>query len=874
MTATIKSLVAALNTFTFQSIWNEIYMENRVNIELTRVSDRYASRMVRIGFEDILLPPGSFMVYATPHQLFFGGLEIPKDTWLRCDDVLHTYKTNLLIYPATGRLASKQYTYIYRSGKSSRVVVIVQNTSMKTIVDDVYVKMFLTVYTDSSREDDITVKTFTITAATKQTDITACKDYITSVYSTNPHGTTVLWNGYEIDPTQEDPVPWKAGDVIDVIRDDNVVGSFTETLSVSANGFFSEKDAIYKKIIHVPKAINPLNRLLTHNTCSFYVRKVNENKGLYLHRCDPKSVTQITHNDFGLSTTVLDAYKDILKTQDISIHVKVRTHRKDNVLMQEQNYIKILYSLPDAEIKRHLMGNVSEDLSFWRADQLETCGYTTMLFDSPNATDKETLDLYVETFGYLPLVSLLAGHISTAELSSLKRFTLVDKPYALQDVSVTPLVWIGSKKIRQSLIDSVDTVGSRLAVSISPDVYITPNQQSTIVLLEGGSITPIKHIPSINATTITVPYRGVKVFEEVTLSEDVNLLNGTTRKGYKQVAESQGTLIVTPGTTSTNVVFGPSLYGKTLLVVSDHFCESHEVNVDALINNNLPITIPLEVYTDTLDMVVPILGISTIEVYVNGQQTPENIGFTCRPIIKEGCLCSVDVVISAMECFSDDPGNIVEVIYHTSESVLKDTGYVLQKRLSYDRTLNVWYPAITRAYARGELLNDITDKVSWLETSKVIDDGSPYSTWTTVPYRLAKILKTYDPSINTDRLSAINRYLNKTIDLPDEPAFVQMAYRLYSPYITQIAKDLIDDVYFATDDPDEVAFLAQFEKYIPLRTMDPTIDNPLIDTRFVDIFPLYRDQISPGNRVWKIVRRLADLTLPNDTTSLGDAQNG
>ena len=64
-------------------------------------------------------------------------------------------------------------------------------------------------------------------------------------------------------------------------------------------------------------------------------------------------ITQITHNDFGVSERILQPYMDIIGSSECSIRVVVRRHNKSNVLDRDCNFLKILYQFDDETILKH-----------------------------------------------------------------------------------------------------------------------------------------------------------------------------------------------------------------------------------------------------------------------------------------------------------------------------------------------------------------------------------------------------------------------------------------------------------------------------------------------------------------------------------------
>ena len=95
-----------------------------------------------------------------------------------------------------------------------------------------------------------------------------------------------------------------------------------------------------------------LNKIITHNTCDFWIRRrlSKEPYGKYLHRVkldnsSRDTVTQVTHNDMSIPLYVLDAYRDYLEVEELTVHLVGRIHDKDNVLIRDASFIDLLYTM-------------------------------------------------------------------------------------------------------------------------------------------------------------------------------------------------------------------------------------------------------------------------------------------------------------------------------------------------------------------------------------------------------------------------------------------------------------------------------------------------------------------------------------------------
>lgn len=224
---------------------------------------------------------------------------------------------------------------------------------------------------------------------------------------------SVYVDGYEVVPN--DIGKFTLGSYVDIVHDANIIIGFNVGITNVENdyAFYSDEDKVYKQLVHIPKRLNPDNKVITHNTCDIYVRN-SSGKGLYLHRCADRSVTQVTHNDFAIPTYILDDYRDYLQDQNISLHVVCRQHDKNNVLIRDKSYIDLLYSHDDTTILEFLSGKIHPELPFWRAVNLEKSMYVKMMMAINRNIKTDELWSYVEGLGYYHVLAMLCRRVLTA----------------------------------------------------------------------------------------------------------------------------------------------------------------------------------------------------------------------------------------------------------------------------------------------------------------------------------------------------------------------------------------------------------------------------------------------------------------------------
>lgn len=875
MTVAPRELARQLNALCFQQIWNEIRAEYRVNIHLTLVRPRFASGALMVGQSPLALPaPGvQYAVYRLGDAAADGGLPLTPGVWTRADHLLHATRTLSWVYPPSGGVLPRDAVYLYRLARARQVLVAVEKPALLTVagVGALAQPLYLTLYRDPDQANPITSWCYRLPTSNAGTATTGALNRLASCRAVNAAGTILTVNGLE--RAHATPPVLNPGDHVEIVLDENVVGEFEVNLTAAPTGYHSLRYGQHRTIIHPPKALNPAARVITHNTCTLFVRNA-AGVGRYLHRTDPEALGQITHCDFSVDSAVIDALRDHHGSEDVRVHVRVRTHGKDNALLTERSYIRYLYRCDDAVIVRHLRGELDADLSFWRADQLEQSGYLRLLFDTPNTASDALLGQYVADLGYYTVASLLADPLRHFVITK-KPFGhfLVPKPFVLRDRLCTALVYLDGRKLRATQV-RVSDGGEHLRVAFAAGVYYTTGQRVTVRVVEATAPAARYHTPSLSQPSLVVPWDAVAVWEEIPLATPVSGVGRTAAHSYKPRAELTGTLMVEPHADGLEVVFGPSLYGTSFVLVNPDVTLAVEQAMDAVIDSGAAFVQPLTMTVDTgtETRVLPFLSAGLIEAYVNGRKLIDGLDVTAVPLTAEGGVALTELVVANMSAFGNGPGNQLEVVVVPERAVRQETGYLTRPEISYDQRLNLWYEGLSQAYVGGALLHDVVNHGTWLETSGAHDTGTPYEIVTRLPARLARALAGYDDQVDVNRLEVINRNFHRTVPPAPTVVLYQTQWRLYSPWLTTIIQDIVALRFVPVDDPDDQRFLAQFQGYAYWKARDPAFTDTQgrVDRACVNLYPLYREQTIDNPLHHRIIQRLVRLTLAVDFDTVGD----
>ena len=405
-----------LNNHCSKFIWNEPQREYRHNIKLALQMKRPQINVWTTDKEIVTLPVSDrqFFVYATPVR-HFAGLDVGSSDWQSVTTLINK-RIQLRIHDSTGRRLVGSYIYTKTSSADRNTIYIAIDAEMlNKIAVGKSEDLFIGVYFDSDADGTVSIYSGKVTEANKNEFITrsesATVKFVNGMYIKGNLTSNISESGKFL---------IKNGDFVELIKDGNVVGSFSVDLSNDDDSrvYISEKDLRLKNIIHIPKALNSQNYLISHDTCDFFIyprnRSTSYKVGLYFHRAqgsEDRSFIQLTHNDFGVPTSLIDMFSEYLGADEVVIDCYIRRHSRTKTLQRDKHYLDYLYQLDDNTILDFLEGKADSDISFWEAAKLETSNYLSIVKDTNAQLIQSTLKFYTEALGYTNTASLLSHRI-------------------------------------------------------------------------------------------------------------------------------------------------------------------------------------------------------------------------------------------------------------------------------------------------------------------------------------------------------------------------------------------------------------------------------------------------------------------------------
>lgn len=927
-----EQLIASyLNLYLFQNVWNESYRSLRNNVLPQRLTKRAVKGNITV-YGDILDLPNRvdpFYIFAVSRTAL-SGLMWPKNLehkWIDTATLVNEHGILLDSYHVHGKMLTKKDVHVYKLYNYYGFLIAINKKMFNKIYDTTEVDQIrFTIYFDYDTANQMTVKCWDVdpldkTYGSRWEIWQTYQEWSTVAVEERRPALLLFVNGEEISSLPgAGAIP--PGSTVMMTLDRNVyVEHEIDLTNATENAqFFSDIDKCYKQIVHIPRTKNPDNLIMTHNAFEIYVRKkVPEEdgtiKGLYLHRCADRSVTQITHQDIGIPVYILDAFRDCLGTSEITLRVYWRKHEDANVLTRDKNYIDLLYQLQhhDNLIVGYLSGayKYSSDLPFWKAEHLEKSEYVRMMFDVPDVVTPANMHQYVEALGYYNTMFLLSKHVHEVIITDIfNKGYLFEKPLVYQGQPVQALVYSDGAKVPYKQVRVNNSSDTHVAVSV--EEAWTPLGAKLQVEFHRDGIQAIYKIePTESNTRITIPNTEYDLIERVTANQVVEKFDYTSEYGYVPFGQEIGHVVKRKNADNTlTLTFGPTMYGRTFYIQPKprvlywssenlHDGVGIQFKMDEMAPLFFTLTKPVKFEAQNNETVFcqtgercPIWDLDSLMVYVNGRYLIKDIDYTIQDALDAYDHVAIRVlVIQNYSYLKSGEPNFLEVYSTSATDESREIGYCAPRYVvqAEGATRDPWedhrvqiaaviqnnktvlYNAGTsivhvNGYATEAVIqgNWITKKPTW---KRDWETSNPIEVRTTVPYFLSEYLKRYHTNDDIERIEAINRiYFNADYRKIDVELLDQSHY-LYSIYAATVLRDVLKQKNVTLSfDPDIERMHQQLKKYKYLAVAD-LVYQQLVDLQYVDTFPHYLQLAAPDAEMYKLLHALIRATLPADAIS-------
>ena len=840
-----------INQYLFDNVWNEPVSEYRINIHPQPIKLQSVSGSFQTTDSSIILPTTNepyYVWYIKASDLSL-GLELDSCKWYDSVSVCNDFNTLIHAYLTTGEIMPKHAVFFRYNYSRTIIFIAIKKVAFNLQSNASKINnLHLTVYYDSDREN--TARVFSIYVDSRN-NIRALQRQLDLFLAGIEDDTQLLVFKDCIEITNGIIPITDVGVWYDYIIDKNIVATVDIEIGNTNEDpvFLSTRDRVWKQLIHIPKAVNPDNNVYTHNTCDVFIRNKDSETtyGKYLHRVSStgRAVSQVTHNDMAIPLFMIDAFRDYLNTQNVSVHLVIRKHDKNNVLIPNKEYIDLLYcdAHTDQDIINILTGKGPEYLPFWQAANLEQSAYVNMMFNVPDCpVSTANITEYIDALGYYNTVNLLCKHIiDTTVTDGYTGVLNYPLPLLFLGMTCVPIIYINGKMLPMRYYSYQTLPDTNICkVTISSSIYVRPGDTITALLHLTENNNVYLFTPEANNLTCNITYSTPQVYQIL----DVDLIrsiNRTTTNSYKQCgryANIYTTVARTDGT--TDVTFNDQYIGKTFIISNSNASYVKTYDLAEYTDTGKTIAIPMRVeVTDTTGTTVPILGNRSISVYLNRDYLVEGIDYTINKLYdEEGNLAISEVVIQTMDSFNPDGPDLLTILYSVAAIDDSSAGFSIDDKLYDDTPVNLVYDRLTTVHVDGTLAREYTDYKTYTKLPEgIYRQGSVFEIRTTVPKVVHEFLNSYTKSDDTARIAALNRYFAAKKPVDPDVLVLENKHRIYSVFMNNFINDLISGRLTVVYDPDLERMADYIRPYLYLKNMDICYkDN---DQRFVDYYPQY-----------------------------------
>lgn len=831
-----------LRQYLFDHVWNEPESEYRINVHPQLYREKSVVGSFRVLDANIKLPTDADQYYiwymkSTDINL---GLELEPSTWYNTAIICNEHRTLIHTYTESGSMLPKCSVFIRYNRSKSIVYIAINKHAFKLMTPKAKLTdLYLTFYYDSDVVNDIKIYSFYTDSVRKFNEINL--NIRNLLFTANSRDCiTEFKNGEEITDPDNSPI-LEFGNYYDIVVDNNVIFSFDVDLTShdECPVFLSSMDKVWKQIIHIPRHLNPDNEIITHNTCDLFVRIKGTNHGKYLHRATTgRTVGQITHNDLSIPLFILDAYRDYLGNQNITIHGVARRHDKDNRLIRDSNYIDLLYNEAhsDEDIVKFLSNENNTKMTFWKADVLESSKYVKMMFDSPNGVSLNNVSECIDALGYFSTVNLLCKRtidaVITKSYDGELKFNL-SLMYLNSDV--IPVIYINGKELRFKYYTySTDKSKNTCSVYINKDVYLPVGTKITAMFFVTDDNRVYTFTPSAEALSFTVPYSTPVVYRKYKLDKNVDGINKSSNESYEELGVGNNIYIANEVADGTKLTFNATMIGTEFIIQNKASSYVRTYNLSEYTKTGKTIAIPIDTNPD-----IPLFSIKNILVFMNGKYLVKNIDYFIN-IVRDSVnrFSFAELVIQTMDNFNENGDDSVDVIYSVANTEEESSGFSVNNILADATPVNLFFDNITSTHVNGLLERNGEYHGTYVKIPEnKYPEGSIFEIQTAVPYLVTEFLKRYSHDADFEKINILNEYFNQSINLAPDTLLLENKHRIYSVFMNNFIQDILNGKVQVVDDPDTQRFTNIIKPYLYLQKMDLCFKN--IDGNFIDRYPQY-----------------------------------
>ena len=869
-----------LNSYLFDKVWNEPYSEYRQNYIPRLLSTTPVVGTYSYLDEYVSMPSVStcYYLYALPASLL-APITITAPEWQTISEYVADKQIMFRVHGTTGEMLYRDKIYFINNVDNSLTYMAVEKNMYDKILGKTYSprNIFVATYFDSDIENPLTLQCFN---PKTQAELLAATTAAAS-------GNLIFVNGYESYNVSSSVL--SLGDYIEVIKDRNIYCEFTLDLTnIDDNRFFtSTKDSCIKQLIHIPKALNPNQKVITHNTCDMYIRPnigVNKNiKGRFLHRCQMGvDIGQVTFNDFSIPMYIIDAYTAAMNVDEISIRVVCRVHDKNNVLIRDKDYVDYLYTHSDAEILQFLEGvhEYTASMQFWKAENLEKSKYTEMMTTSvPQYIDVGSVTEYIDVLGYNNTLALVCARVLRKVIPENLSHTMhMAIPVLFESAKLYAFVYIDGIKIHNDYVTvSTSSLSGYIDVTLSPSIELPVGKDLVVELFENQTRHTMVLEPTEDTPSFVIPYIG-----KTYLIYEVNNMGSVTVKGVDRTANTSyiPRTLAEVGEAETDdagvqtLTFKNTSYGNTYVLQNTVGIYRFTADIGEIADANGSIVVNTNILVDdTVSTTVPLLGTTLCPfVFLNGKLLADGVDYKLRTIKDSSNNPAFSQVVVQNINYIKSSGNTLEVYLSRDSIAEAHIGFMTSNVITGIGDVMLWFDETSMLSVDGKVVKDVEVATGQVSISESYGQrvGAVYDIKTIFCNQAVEFANQYSTDTDTTRLQVLRDYFSRYDTTTSGTIVLPYSHKIYSVFLNNIIRDVLAGTKVIGYEPDLTKVLNQVSEYFYLRDLDIVYTESL-DIRFVDYHPSYQKLLVEGTPLYRALYQLKTAALVADTIVDEDA---
>lgn len=834
------------------------YSEYRHNINLRPVFATMKSNVASIRGVTVNLPSiGRWYLYYVDNTVLM-DVKLPNSSeWVCLSDRIvkqrrvagfcSQHKMDIRVVVGTTSLCiPRKFVFVMKNPTENSFLFAINQEAMRKLslsnresLDDIWISFYY-----HHIDADFNISNYSTSVSDEISTFVTAANKVNSIALLN--GEVVVSNISESDV--------EANSYAEIVRDSTLVGY----VDVDLSNTYINKDGKSRILVHIPKELNQNNDILNHRVCDFVVIPEGSKTGRYITRqnTEDKFFT-LTHNDFGIDTSLIDYYTDLLHA-NCKLRVYVRNHKKVGlVLSRDSKYIACLYRLDDATICKNLLGHTS--MTMWSATELEhNSPYSDIVDKYLEHTYEDNFDTWVNCLGYPTAIDVACKRVfhmlATPDL--LHKFYIALPAYYLGK-KVTAHVFLNGKLLDPDHV-RCETDLQFLKIYIDPsyrfsddftnnhpvslDQYLEAQFYGkkpyfTVEIFENPEYRAGAYVLDTNeSVTIYVDqdyviYRSVDFNDKNKLPDDYiynrfpfqtsyrELMTGETMR-MVHVEDVEGTILkkITITNTSTKhkfIVASKNAYAKLYGVE----LQLKEMNYDIFCSHALSVKArPWPEYDEASATILPespkrirIPYLNTNQellVYLNRRELTQGLDYKvyqAKTLTKN--LCG-QFVISQNVDYLNVAANVFEVYAVTEKNALCISGFLTEGRSAFESYYSL-FPNSGLLITDGFIYNHAPSTVvgeyssnlhTWCDachncnTYKEIRKGASTKIRAMMPYQFSEFTDERKLATDIENMKLVTNYMESVEHDLEAPAIIERSHHIYSTFIQTVIELVCRDM--------------------------------------------------------------------------------